>query len=309
MDGLMKYYILLCLFFSGSVFSGYGQKSSLKFRKDERFKIVQMTDLHISLKSGKSEICFNLIREAIESEKPDLLVFTGDVVTEHDPQEAWTRLTRQLDSSGVAWTIVFGNHEHEQEMTHEEIFRIVSDSPRCLMERGKVKGLGNYVLKIAGSASTEPAAVLYFLDSHGNCEESGVGGYQWIDFSQIAWFRDQDRKHHLPALAFFHIPLPEYNEVLKGKITGEQGEEVCAPKLNSGLFTAMKEGGNITGVFVGHDHENDYVGTLYGITLAYGRFSGGKNTYGKLSPGFRVIELTEGKREIVTYVEAEGVKK
>ena len=35
-------------------------------------------------------------------------------------------------------------------------------------------------------------------------------------------------------------------------------EKACAPKLNTGMFAAMKEAGDVMGVFVGHDHDNDY---------------------------------------------------
>lgn len=36
------------------------------------------------------------------------------------------------------------------------------------------------------------------------------------------------------------------------------GEPVCDPQLNSGLFNAMLECGDVMGVFCGHDHNNDY---------------------------------------------------
>lgn len=294
--------LILLFLLGGSV----NAQKKLKFNADGRFKIVQLTDMHISLKKGQSEVCYDLIREAIETEKPDLVVFTGDQVTEREPQQAWKRLVEQMEESGVAWAMVFGNHDHEQGLTRDEIFGMVSAAPNCLMKKGNVKGVGNYVLKIAGSVSKEPVAVLYLIDSHANCEQSGVGGYQWIDFSQIEWFREQSKRNRVPSLVFFHIPLPEYNDVFKGKVLGEKGEDICAPRLNSGLFTALKESGQVMGVFAGHDHENDFVGVNYGIALGYGRASAGKNAYGKLSPGVRVIVLTEGKREFETYIRLKG---
>ena len=48
-------------------------------------------------------------------------------------------------------------------------------------------------------------------------------------------------------------------------------EEACAPKLNTGMFAAMKESGDVMGIFVGHDHDNDYAVMWKGILLAYGR--------------------------------------
>ena len=207
-----------------------------------------------------------------------------------------------MKQSGVLWTMIFGNHDHEQGLTRDELFDMVKTAPNCLMEKGNVKGVGNYILDIESKASDKTTMTLYFMDSHANCEQARVGGYQWVDFSQINWFIAESKQHPYPSLLFLHIPLPEYNETLKGKTFGERHEEICSPRLNSGLFTALKESGQIIGVFAGHDHENDFIGTHYDIALGYGRVSAGKNAYGSLSPGIRVIELTEGKREFETYI-------
>jgi hypothetical protein len=68
----------------------------------------------------------------------------------------------------------------------------------------------------------------------------------------------------------------------------------------------MLECGDVMGIFVGHDHENDYIGSYHGIALAYGRFSGGRNTYGSLTRGARVIVLKENKREFDTWIREKG---
>ena len=78
-------------------------------------------------------------------------------------------------------------------------------------------------------------------------------------------------------MAFFHIPLPEFNLASRSEdscLIGIRKEEACAPKVNSGLFTTMLELGDIMAVFVGHDHVNDYVTSWKGILLGYGRYTG-----------------------------------
>ena len=50
-------------------------------------------------------------------------------------------------------------------------------------------------------------------------------------------------------------------------------EGITCPRVNTGLFAALLHT-PVRGVFVGHDHVNDFYGTLYGITLGYGRQSG-----------------------------------
>jgi len=52
---------------------------------------------------------------------------------------------------------------------------------------------------------------------------------------------------------------------------GEKYEPVAGPVINTGLFAAMIEAGDVMGVFVGHEHVNDFHGELLGIRLGYGR--------------------------------------
>ena len=61
------------------------------------------------------------------------------------------------------------------------------------------------------------------------------------------------------------------------------------------------------GTFVGHDHINDFMGTLHGIQLCYGRATG-YNTYGRegMARGARIIRLTKGVRAFETWLRLEG---
>ena len=60
------------------------------------------------------------------------------------------------------------------------------------------------------------------------------------------------------------------------ELSGEELKEILADddfdssEMNDGLFSLMVRGGKMKGVFVGHDHINDYEGTLHGIRLSYG---------------------------------------
>ncbi|HPS55793.1 MAG TPA: metallophosphoesterase family protein, partial [Sedimentisphaerales bacterium] len=142
------------------------------------------------------------------------------------------------------------------------------------------------------------------------------GGYAWITRKQINWYVETAAKiekengRKLPALAFFHIPIPEYDQVFDANSLGSKNEVVCCSKINSGFFAAMLEAGDIMGTFVGHDHTSDYEGTLNGIRLCYGRGIG-YSTYGKdgFPRGAKVIVLTEDKKDFQTWVRAEGGQK
>jgi hypothetical protein len=77
-------------------------------------------------------------------------------------------------------------------------------------------------------------------------------------------------------LAYFHIPIPEYETVLQdpSKVLGQKQEAVLSPSVNSGFFTALLQAGDVKATFVGHDHTNDYCGNLMGIHLCYGGVTG-----------------------------------
>ena len=85
----------------------------------------------------------------------------------------------------------------------------------------------------------------------------------------------------IPAISFIHIPIPEFLDVWNQKETfGQKNELVCCSVKNTGLFSAILEQKNIKGIFVGHDHKNDYSGDLDGVMLGYGRKTG----YGGYQP-------------------------
>lgn len=69
----------------------------------------------------------------------------------------------------------------------------------------------------------------------------------------------------------------------------------------------MVEMGDVMGTFVGHDHSNDYCGTLHGIRLCYGRSTryvsyvdGVRKD--KFPTGARVIRLRADERQFETWI-------
>jgi hypothetical protein len=74
------------------------------------------------------------------------------------------------------------------------------------------------------------------------------------------------------------------------------------------MFAAMFEMQDIFGAFVGHDHDNDFIGQYRGIALAYGR-AAGVDTYGALPKGGRIIDLYEGQKCFDTWIIDEDCNK
>ena len=71
--------LTLCLAFLTVLFC-QAQVAPLKFNKNGEFKIVQFTDIHFQYHNPTSAIALKRINEVLDAERPDLIVFTGDVV-------------------------------------------------------------------------------------------------------------------------------------------------------------------------------------------------------------------------------------
>ena len=295
---------------------------TLKFRPDGKFKIVQFTDIHASEDHEQNRHSYDIMNSLLDVEQPDLVMYTGDFGNGDD---IYDRLVGFASSRGIPCAVVLGNHEPEDENEREAVLDYFANLPGCLNvrkdeETSKLPGAGNQIIPIYSSADeTKKGAVLYLFDSH--CDNH-LPQYKehadWIRPEQIDWYVRHSKAltaenggSPLPALAFFHIPLPEYGEAWTDpqyKNMGWRIEPECCPPVNSGLFSAFVECGDVKGVFCGHDHDNDYVALKDGIALGYGRFSGGLAAYHTLCRGCRVIELSEGSTVFDTWTRMENTR-
>ena len=319
---LLKYRLVMLavmLLVSCRVAVAEEQEDGLKFNDQGMFKIVQFTDIHWKNDSPEGmEKGLKLMAMVLDEEKPDLAVFTGDIVYSTPACEGWKGALKPVVDRKIPWAMVHGNHDDEFGLSREETIAMLQKMPGSLVRPGPkdIGGCGNYVLKIKASATDNNAAAFYFIDSNAYPLREELGEYDWIKCPQINWYREQSAHHGranggcpLPSLMFFHIPLPEYRNVKPAndvKSIGSMLEPVVScSAINSGMFAAILESGDVMGVFVGHDHDNDYAGCLHGVCLAYGRTTG-YDAYGKLPRGARVIELIEGRREFNSWIRDES---
>ncbi len=313
--------ILFFMLLAGLGFTALSaQNASLKFNGAGEFKIVQFTDVHFKYGNPASDIALERIDEVLGAERPDLVVLTGDIVYAAPAEKGMRTVLERVAAHKVPFVVTFGNHDDEHDMTRAQLYDIARSVPGCLMPDRGDRPSPDYSLALKSSdGKGRDAAVLYFFDSNAYSRLEEVKGYGWLTFDQVAGYRRLSASFTaanggkpLPALAFFHIPLPEYNLATSCEEAiqiGTRMEKPCAPVLNSGMFTAMKEAGDVMGVFVGHDHDNDFSVLWHGILLAYGRYSGGNTVYNHLPNGARVIVMKEGQRTFDTWIDLAGGQK
>ncbi|XP_057784104.1 LOW QUALITY PROTEIN: probable inactive purple acid phosphatase 28 [Salvia miltiorrhiza] len=158
-----------------------------------------------------------------------------------------------------------------------------------------IDGFGNYDLRIWGAPGSNIANStvlnLYFIDSGDRAVVNGVRTYDWIKESQLNWLRNVSQKLQVqeikqdsgesslgtsqystavPSLTFFHIPIPEVRQGPIYNLVGHYREYAACSLVNSGVLKTLVSMGDVKAVFIGHDHTNDFCGTLGGLWFCYG---------------------------------------
>lgn len=313
MNTITKYIFTITLLIAG-VLNLNAQKPVLKFNQDGKFKIVQFTDTHVIYGDSRSDVAIERMNEVLDAEKPDFVIYTGDVIFGRPAKESLARAIEPVVSRGIPFGVTWGNHDDEQDLSRKELYDLIKDIPNNLTSTVEgITGVTNYVLTLKDRAGKD-ACALYMFDSNAYSTLEGIKGYGWVAHDQIGWYKEQSKKlteanggTPLPALSFFHIPFPEFSEAVSAEgvfMIGSRKEKVASAKINSGLAVAMLEAKDVMAVSVGHDHVNDYMVEWNGLMLCYGRYTGGSTVYHDIhgGNGARVFELTEGERAFKTWV-------
>ncbi|MDR1781067.1 MAG: metallophosphoesterase family protein [Tannerella sp.] len=306
--------ILFNVFVVVFAFSVAAQHPELKFHSDGSFKILQLTDLHIKALDTLSNRAIRNINRMLDYEKPDLVVITGDLIFAAPGEPGLRMILEPIISRKLPFAVTWGNHDNNDcDMTRREMQDYVERQPYNVGFR--VDGLNAesvFKLPIKGSDG-KTSFVLWVMDSGAYSRIQGVEGYDFISYEQIEWYNRESRALReandgfpVPALAFYHIPVREFDDASRAehpKWIGHKLEHVGCSLLNSGFFTATLLNGDVMGHFCGHEHDSDFVTLWHGIMLGYGRFSGGNTVYNNLDyNGGRVFLLKDGVREFDTYV-------
>jgi len=300
-------------------------KPQLQFRADSTFKVVQFTDLHLSLGlKGEYDAVLNRIDHIVKTENPDFVVFTGDQVWSKPCGPVWEQLIGQMDGYKIPWCVMYGNHDAEQDLSRSEMSKLISSGKYSMNRLNDKSELADVQLPVKASDGRADTFYLFCMDSNDYSGVSGIKGYGWFTTSQVEWLRERciertDSDGRVaPSLAFFHIPLREYIDAWatrdnprKGSgdskyTVGLRGENIACGELNTGMFAAMRETGSVIGVSVGHDHDSDFIAVYHDIALCYGRYTGGNSVYNHLPSGARVFLIREDVPGFETWVREES---
>ncbi len=285
-----------------------GDYSVFEKAKGRDFRILQLTDLHFGRDfktKKKDKLAHNAVVTLVERTKPDLIIITGDNVYPMpivggtlNNLKASKYVGQLMESFEIPWTMTFGNHDYEPICRHtkDELLSYYASLPHCLLKnsdlavQNKVFGVGNHIINIENEAK-KVLMSLVMIDSNMYIGKTFFSTFDTIHDDQIQWYKDSitdisknGATSKVPSLAFFHIPVKEYQEAW-GKLKMGKLDEVTyhcgtineindhvgfARRKEGHFFEEMVKFGSCKGMFCGHDHLNNISMTYKGIRLTYG---------------------------------------
>ena len=290
-------------------------------RKNTEIKILQITDMQLidatqrrtpeRLRPDERAAwdpknfdlqCGNHIRSLVAQARPDLIIITGDIIygSFDDNGSTLKWFANFMDSIGIPWAPVFGNHDNESALGVAWQCNLLENAEYCLFKRGNVSGNGNYTVGVA--IGDKLVRVLHMIDSNGCTQAIDVANVRarGIYPDQFEMIRTNTalirgaQKQEVPAFMAFHIPVEAFREAEKGKGYIKNDDEnyvigVDVPQKDSDFgfrlekyttvpikcdFIEFAKEVNIDGVFVGHAHAICFSISYKDIVWTYGLKTG-----------------------------------
>ncbi|MBE6598826.1 MAG: hypothetical protein E7638_05240 [Ruminococcaceae bacterium] len=343
-----------------------GMDFIIEFPEGKEITILQITDTQMQELSGaRNENRYNQIKnahftsdvhdheirvwrymdEGVERAQPDLIVLTGDNIYGEldDDGSMWLELCEHMDSYGIPWLVVFGNHDNESGKGVMWQIEQLKNSEHCVFAEGNVTGNSNYNVVI--KQGEEYKYLFYLLDTNGcfvnlnnygerlmpdNPDIDKIQQSSGIFEDQIAWIRESAQSIFaeygtLPVMMFYHIPPSESadaaNELYPDTYTpefissapfapdreGDLGfatEPIVGGFYAPDFFAAAKEIGCV-GMFMGHQHKVSTSILYDGIRITYGLKTGTYDYHETDMLGTTKITIGEDNSFAVEYLESE----
>lgn len=293
---------------ANACFEKGGDSKTLRFNNDGSFKILQVSDIQDT--PYMAPIIADYLESICKSEKPDLIVLTGDNIGKSCGKAATQEIAELQVIKGIdafmsvfqklniPVAAVFGNHDSENRVAKETQMKDYSRYS-CFVgydADSSLDGCGTYNLPILSSSSDKVAYNLWMLDS--NMYDGD--GYDNVHQNQVDWYVKKSNELKaanggvpVDSMAFQHIIVNEiYDAVNTGVLkSGGVNETPNASAKRSSEFSAMLNQGDVRAMFFGHDHENTFTIGYKGIDLVATPAAG--FTLSSDNRGVRVITINE----------------
>lgn len=301
---------------------------TIRFNSDGKLKILHIPDTHLKHNHNLDPTLW-MVEKAVDDEKPDIVMLTGDIVLNCESAEDTKKLINALmnifDSRNIPVAVTFGNHDSEQgAMSREELMAYYNTfSCSVSVDDGEaLSGCGTYNIPVLSSDSEKVKFNLWVFDSGDYDEE---GRYSCVQPDQVQWYKKTSDKlkaenggKKVNSLVFQHIIVGEiYDALLKSddwksysykhlyndkehymfdpeRVNyGTIRETPCPGYANYGQFDAMVKKGDVLAMFTGHDHTNAFGVEYKGIDIVNSLSTRYIGLFHSTQCGYRVIEVDE----------------
>ena len=235
--------------------SDAGEQHDLRFNKEGKFKIMEMSDpqdfVTFGIRPNMESRTTTLMGAALDAEKPDLVVINGDLygndMNSKELREYIGQMVAPMEERQIPWFVVYGNHDEDaataikeegwnkiKQLDHYMSFKYnvnrpsMSGAANFYPNGVNTYGVGDMYQLIYDNAGVKPLYTIWALDCNSYVERiptiaaKGITGYDWITPEQIKWYYDTAirlREDHgkLNAILFTHITLPEFEKMYAEK--------------------------------------------------------------------------------------------
>ena len=234
-------------------------KDKLKFNKDGKFTILQVSDaqdLHI-----KRKAMFKMLNTVYDEIKPDLIVLTGDNIlgnhlndapvgnrqnvktkegTLKRMRKALDNLLRPINDRKIPFAFIYGNHDDMNCISKKEQAEIYKGYEYCVPYNETDDSIDCDTYNIPIYSSTDENKIKYniwMLDSAG-ADENGKPTHCKVLKSTMDWYErrsdelERENGEKIMSLMFQHVPCEEIKEFY---IECEEDDK-CAIKYTDGKF-------------------------------------------------------------------------
>lgn len=291
----------------GKEYSVTEYRTTMQYHDD--FKILQLADVHLGIQTDVAHQ-LGIIKNAIRTEKPDLIILTGDnfmyassavvdllIKTLNDECESLTAERERL----TKFTMTFGNHDNQGDYSRYYINSVMkkyvtTDGQEIAnkkfaafvdYEDDNLFGLTNFYIDLVDDINKDISTVdvkyrLHVIDSNTYHFMGPDYDYDVIHPEQLehakAIYNGATADKEYIGMAFFHIPFYEYQYAYDEYIASENKESLGQGEYLEGVLYPYENNGsyeklceaNIISFVCGHNHKN-FGDYLYkGTILSYG---------------------------------------
>lgn len=250
-----------------------------------------------------NERLYDSLTDTINATQPDLILITGDLVYGEfdDNGTVLENLIAKMESFGIPWAPVFGNHDNESAKGVDWQCQQLENAQHCLFKQRTLTGNGNYTVGIKQDEVLK--RVFFMMDSNGCTAMQNPNGHSKTSVGfgqdQMDWSVDLARQIKAASpdtkISFaFHIQIAAFADAyakygftnsntvnnpinidkLENKAEGDfgyLGRDLKSPwDANNAFYNRIKAVG-VDSIFVGHEHCNSASVVYEGIRFQFGQ--------------------------------------